>query len=82
MQALRYWSVGKVLLASVASFILSVVIIGGWIVAQARGYFESGEGGGVGAVTIGVSTLMLVIPFIPPLILIVAWLVARRTTPT
>jgi hypothetical protein len=82
MQALRYWSFGKVLLASGALFLLSVVVIAGWIFFQATGFVESGEGAGVGAVMIGVSTLMLAIPFIPPLVLIVAWLVARRTTPT
>jgi hypothetical protein len=81
MQTLRYWSFGKVLLACVAWFLLSVVVSAAWILFQARGFFFNGEGAGIGAVSIGINTIMLAIPFIPPMVLIVAWLVARRATP-
>ena len=81
MQALRYWSVGKVLLACVAWFLVSVVVTVGWMLFQARGFCFNGEGAGIGAVSIGINTIMLAIPFIPPMVLIVAWLVARRATP-
>ena len=80
MQALRYWSVGKVLLACVALFLLSVVVMAGWFLFQARGFFFNGEGAGIGAVSIGINAVMLVIPVVPPMVLIVAWLVARRAT--
>ena len=81
MHALRSWSFGKVLLACVAWFLVSVVVTVGWILFQARGFFVNAEGAGIGAVSIGISTVMLVIPVVPPMILIVAWLVARRATP-
>ncbi len=81
MQALRYWSVGKVLLAGVALFLLSVVIMAGWLFFQASGFSQSGEGAGVAAVHILIPAVLLAIPFIPPMVLIVAWLVARRATP-
>jgi hypothetical protein len=82
MQTLRYWPFGKVLLACVAWFVLTVIVMVGWIVFQARGLFLSSSGaGGIGAVSVGINAVMLAIPFIPPVVLIVAWLVARRTTP-
>jgi hypothetical protein len=81
MQALRSWPFGKVLLACVASFLLSVVVMAGWLFFQASGFFQSGEGSGVGGVHISINALLLAIPFIPPMVLIVAWLVARRATP-
>jgi len=82
MQALRYWSVGKVLFAAVALFLLSLVLMAGWLFLQASGFFQSGEGAGGGAVFVTVNAALLAVPFIPPIVLIVAWLVARRTTPT
>ena len=47
MKTLRYWSVGKVLLACVAWFLLSVVVMAGWLFFQASGFSQSGEGAGV-----------------------------------
>ena len=82
MQALRYWSFGKVLLASVAWFLLGVVLVAGWVFFQASSFFfESSEGAGVGAVSIGINTALLAIPCVPPLLLIVAWFVVRRLKP-
>jgi len=82
MQALRAWSFGKVLLTCVAWFLVSVVVLAGWLFLQASGFFQSGEGSGVGAVFVTVNAALLAVPFIPPMVLIVAWLVARRATPT
>jgi hypothetical protein len=81
MKTLRYWSVGKVLLACVALFLLGVVVMIGWVFFQASGFVESGEGASVAAVHIAVNAALLAIPFIPPMVLIVAWLFARRATP-
>ena len=81
MHALRSWSFGKVLLACVAWFLVSVVVTVGWIVFQARGFFLNGEGAGIGVVSVGINTIMLLIPVVPAMVLIVAWLVARRATP-
>jgi hypothetical protein len=77
MLALRYWSIRKLLLVCVAWFLLSVVAVVGWILLQARVLFESGQGAGVGGFNINVNTGMLVIPFVPPMILMVGWLAAR-----
>jgi len=81
MQAFRHWSFGKVLLASVAWFLLSVIATVGWILFQARGFFFNSSGAGIGAVSVGINTGMLVVPVVPPMVLILAWLVARRATP-
>jgi hypothetical protein len=79
MQALRHWSFGRVLLASVGWFVLSVVVVAGWLLFQVRSFlFDSSEGAGVGAVSIGINEAMLAIPVVPPMVLIAAWLVARQ----
>ena len=78
MQALRHWSFGKVLLASVAWVLLSLVVVAVWLFFQVSGFYFQGEGAGVGAVSIGINEAMLAIPIVPPMILIVAWFVARR----
>jgi hypothetical protein len=78
MQALRLWSFGKVLVACVAWFLLSLVVIAVWLFFQVSGFYSQGEGAGVGAVSIGINEAMLAIPIVPPMILIVAWFVARR----
>jgi hypothetical protein len=82
MLALRYWSIRKLLLVWVGWFLLSVVAVVGWILLQARVFFESGDGAGVGAFNISVNTGMLVMPFVPPMILMVAWLAARARRKT
>jgi hypothetical protein len=79
MQALRHWSFGKVLLACVAWVLLIVVAAAGWFFFPASGvFFGSAESAGIGAVSIGVNLLVLAIPFVPPVVLIVAWFVVRR----
>ena len=51
-----------------------------WLLFQFNNAFDMSSGtGGVGFVSFGFNTLMLAIPIAPPLILIVAWLVARRS---
>ena len=62
MHALRSWSFGKVLLACVAWFLLSVVVMIGWVFFQASGFLESGEGSSVGAVLVPVNAALLAIP--------------------
>jgi len=82
MQALRYWSFGKVLLASLAWVFLSVVVAVCWLLFPIVGiFFDSSGSGGTGAVSfgiIGINAAVLAIPVVPPMVLIVAWLVARR----
>jgi hypothetical protein len=49
-----------------------------WLLFQFNNAFDVSSGsGGVGAVTFGFNVLMLAIPIVPPVILIVAWLIAR-----
>jgi len=80
MHGLRRWSFGKVLLASAALFALSVALVACWIFFQTtRFFFDSSEGAGIGAVSIGINTGELAIPIVLPVVLIVAWLVARRS---
>ena len=52
-----------------------------YVLYQFRGLFVSSSGsGGIGLVSFGFNLLTLVIPLLPPVALIVAWLIARRST--
>jgi hypothetical protein len=80
MQALRNWSFAKVSLVAAGWVLLCVLAMVAWIVFQFRGAFDASSGsGGIGAVTFGFNVLVLAIPIVPPAILIVAWLAARRS---
>lgn len=76
MPALRYWSLARVLLTSGTWFIVTV---GGWLYFTVRGGFVGGEGASMAAVSVGINPVMLAIPVLPPIGLIVAWLIMRRT---
>jgi len=79
MQALRHWSFGKVLLASLAWVFLSVVVAVCWLLFPVVGIlFDSSESGGTGAVSFGINAAVLAIPVVPPIVLILVWLAARR----
>jgi hypothetical protein len=82
VKPLRTWTLTRVLLTGAAWFVLALVACVLWIVAQTVGtfYFKAGSGGGIGAVSVGVNTLMLLIPVAPPIALLVSWLVLRRST--
>ena len=79
MQALRLWSFAKVLLVSVGWILLCGVLAVAWVLFQFRDLFFGSSSGsaGIGAVSIGVNVLFLLIPFGPPIVLIVAWLIVR-----
>ena len=77
MQALRHWTLSKVLLAAMALFLLSLAAAVCWVFMQASGLLHVSEGSGVGAVSINISEAMLVVLVVPPFALVVAWLVAR-----
>jgi hypothetical protein len=81
MQALRLWSSWRVLLVSAGWMLLCVLVAGAWLAFQFRGLWTatSSGSGGIGAVSISLNAIMLVIPLGPPIILIVAWLIARSS---
>jgi hypothetical protein len=80
MQALRLWSFWKVLLVSGGWILLCVLLVAAWVFLQFRGVWDTSTGsGGIGAVSFGINDFMLLIPFGPPIVLILAWLVARRS---
>ena len=66
------------MLAAAAWVLVSLVVVAVWLFFQVSGFYFQGEGTGVGAVSIRINEAMLAIPIVPPMILIVAWLVARR----
>jgi hypothetical protein len=79
MPALRHWSFARVLLACVAWVVLSLALVALWIFLQI--FWTSGIGSGsagIGAVSIGINELMLVVPVAPPIVLLIAWLIVRR----
>jgi hypothetical protein len=77
MQALKLWSFWKVLLVSGGWVLLLVLLMVAWIPFRMRslGYGSAG----IGAVSIGINVFTLLIPFGPPIVLFVAWLIARRS---
>jgi hypothetical protein len=75
----RSWSLAKVLLVSGGWILLCILTPLAWLLFQFNNAFDASSGSvGVGAVSFGFNTLMLAIPIVPPLIVIVAWLIARR----
>lgn len=78
MSPLRQWSFARVALACVAWIVVTPVLIVLWIVRQAVWAVDTGPGSGIGAVSFGVNTLMLLIPVAPPIVLLTAWMLARR----
>ena len=79
MHLLRLWSVSKVLLISGGWIVLCIVLAAAWMAFQVRGLWaaSSAGSGGIGAVSVGINLISLLIPFGPPIVLLVAWLVAR-----
>ena len=50
-----------------------------WLLFQFNNVVDVSSGtASIGAVSFGINGLMLAIPIVPPLMLIVAWLIARR----
>ena len=79
MQVLRNWPFARVLLVSGGWVLLCILTPLAWLLFQFNNAFDTSSGsGGVGVVFFGFNTLMLAIPIMPPLMLIVAWLIARR----
>ena len=79
MHGLRNWSFPTVLWVSGGWVLLCILTPLAWLLFQFNNAFDTSSGsGGVGVVFFGFNTLMLAIPIVPPLMLIAAWLVARR----
>jgi hypothetical protein len=78
MPPLRQWPFPRVALACVAWIVATPILIGLWIVRQAVWAVDAGPGGGFGAVSVGINAFMLFIPLAPPLVLCVAWMLARQ----
>jgi hypothetical protein len=77
MQTLGNWSFVRVLLVSGAWILVCILAAGAWVLFQFRNVEVSSGSGGIGAVSFGLNVLLLLVPIAPPVVLIVAWLVAR-----
>jgi hypothetical protein len=77
MQALRAWSFARVLLLSGAWILVWILAAVAWVLFQFRNVEVSSGSGGIGAVSFGLNVLLLLVPIAPPVVVIVAWLVAR-----
>jgi hypothetical protein len=77
MHALRSLSFARVLAVTAIWILLCLLITVGWVAFLFRSVMSSSGSGGIGAVSIGINLLLLLIPIGPPLLLIVAWLAAR-----
>jgi hypothetical protein len=80
MRTLGEWSFSRVLFVSGGWILLCLLTPLAWLLFQFSYVVDGSSGsGGVGFVSFGFNTLMLAIPFAPPVVLIVAWLFARRS---
>ena len=78
MEFLKLWSLWKVLLVSGGWILVCLLLTAAWVVFQFRGFRASSSGSSaIGGVSVGISELTLLIPFGPPIVLFVAWLIAR-----
>ena len=78
MKELRSWSFARVLLVSVGWIVFSLLSVVAWVAFPLiRAMLSSPGSGGIGAVSVGVSELELAIPIIPPIVLLLAWLISR-----
>jgi hypothetical protein len=81
MRALRQWSFATVLLVSGAWILFCLLFAAAWIAwafFQLRGLSTASSGAvGAGAVSIGFSEAILLIPVVPPMLLVFSWLVTR-----
>ena len=78
MTPLREWSFVRVMLVGAGWVVFSLASIVLWIFLLASWSADIGSGGGgIGAVSIGINELMLAIPVAPPIVLFLAWLIAR-----
>jgi hypothetical protein len=57
--------------------VLGVALIVLWILLQIRSANVGSGSGGIGAVSVGINELLLVIPLAPPIVLFLVWLIAR-----
>jgi len=78
--SLRTWSFVEILLASaawVAVVVMTVAAVGYLKFRSLQRQIERSESGGLGAVSMGLSEWSLLWLVLPPLLLIVAWLLSR-----
>jgi hypothetical protein len=79
MQPLRDWSFARVVLTCIGWAGCCIALTALWLFVTFRGAFDAGSGGGgIGAVSVGINELVLAIPVVPPVVLLVAWLIVRR----
>jgi hypothetical protein len=78
MKPLREWPFVRVVLVCAGWIVLSLALIAFWIFVQIAWTANTGSGSaGIGAVSFGISELLLAIPVGPPIVLLLAWLIAR-----
>jgi hypothetical protein len=78
MKALRDWSFTRVALVCVGWVAGVVLVVALWLFWLFRPTFEGASGSaGIGAVSFGISELVLMIPVVPPIVLFLAWLIVR-----
>ncbi|HXD15383.1 MAG TPA: hypothetical protein VN654_00095 [Vicinamibacterales bacterium] len=81
MPPLREWSFARVALVSSAWMAVCVLAVVAYLLYRFRGLFLPSSGsGGFGFVSFGFNLLTLAIPLLPPIVLIAAWLIARRSS--
>jgi len=81
MSALRHWSFKRVLLLSGAWILLCLLVVAALVLFQFSGSFVESRGAGsagMAAVSVGINELVLALPVVPPIVLILAWAIARR----
>ncbi len=66
------------MLVSVGWMVVCVLVFAAWLFFQLLGPAVGSAGSaGIGAVSVGISELILAVPAVPPILLVVTWLIAR-----
>ena len=79
MRPLRDWSFARVVLACIGWVGCCIALTALWLFLAFRGAAGAGSGsGGIGAVSFNVNELVLAIPVVPPVVLLMVWLIVRR----
>jgi hypothetical protein len=80
MQALRDWSLWRILLASGAWVVLAAFLTvawGMWQVYRIQGEMAASGSGGIGAVSVGFLDWPVLLVVLPPIMLFIAWVTVR-----
>ena len=77
MQPLGYWPFLRIVLVSGGWILLVVLLSVAWAVVQFRREVASSTSGGIASVSAGLNEPLLWLVIVPPIVLLVVWMMVR-----